>query len=61
MPNNLPIPDDLQHLIEKRDGVERRSTAGANEAAPSQQADAPTSDEATERRQAIRRTEDRDA
>ena len=24
MPNRLPIPDDLQHLIEKRSGSDRR-------------------------------------
>jgi hypothetical protein len=25
MPNELPIPDEWQHLIEKRSGTERRS------------------------------------
>ena len=26
MPNQLPLPDDFQHLIEKRSGIERRSS-----------------------------------
>ncbi|MFQ5730410.1 MAG: hypothetical protein ACE5KM_00490 [Planctomycetaceae bacterium] len=36
MPNELPIPDDLHHLIEKRSGDDRRH-GGADGSAPARQ------------------------
>jgi hypothetical protein len=47
MPNRLPIPDQIAHLIEKRTEEERR-------ARESQQSEQPT-DDSTERRQGERR------
>jgi hypothetical protein len=31
MPNQLPLPDDLNHLIEKRSGQDRRETSRQQE------------------------------
>lgn len=55
MPNRIPIPSELQHLIEKRDGEERRRA----------EADAESEQDSNEhvgreRRKTVRRKEDRD-
>lgn len=59
MPNYLNVPPELNHLIEKRDGPQRRQSES-----PCQESDAPTDvsgddhRENRERRQQTRRAED---
>ena len=56
MSNRLPLPPDMQHLIEKRDGKERR---GATSDADADAAIVPADEETdVERRSADRRSDD---
>lgn len=44
MPNELPIPDDLNHLIEKRSGVDRRQSIDNSQASKTGQGSRSESD-----------------
>lgn len=65
MPNELPLPPDMQHLLEKRSGEERRGSSGEPDAADGRDAViAPTdtetaaADDSPNRRKTDRRSED---
>ncbi len=56
MSNRLPLPPDMQHLIEKRSGEERRGASGDGDA---DAAIVPADEETdAERRSADRRSDD---
>lgn len=55
MPNELPLPDELLHLLEKRTGDDRRQSSEDNDVIPGIDVQQPTANESGQSRRKSQR------